>query len=97
MFVVVGVIGVHRMERLVPLLVIVVLRHGNRLGNFGRDEELLLFEIFPSFVQFWRHRSWHSVFRWRRYPMQQPKAENRNCQTWWVDERGQKLPKDTSQ
>jgi hypothetical protein len=68
-FIVVGVARVHRMKGSIPLSVIILIRYRNRLRNFGRDEELLLFKILSTFVQLWRHRSRRSVFRWRWYPM----------------------------
>lgn len=93
MFLVVGVTGVDRMEGRVPLSKILVIRHGDRLRNFGRDEELLLFKILSAFVQLWRHRSRYPVFGWRWYPMQQPKTVSLNCQTSRKDKRGKGYPK----
>lgn len=77
MFVVKRVTGVHRMRRLIPLsvvVVVVIIQYGNRLKNFGRNEELLLFKIFCAFVQLWRHHSRRSIFRWRWYSMKQPET-----------------------
>ena len=97
MLVVMRVAGVHRMEGLIPLSVIVVIRYRNRLRNFSGDEKLLLFKILSSFKQLRRHRSRLSVFRRRWYSMKQPEAGSKNLQTRQMGEQGSKLPKDASQ
>lgn len=57
------------MEGLIPLLMVVILWHGHRLGNLSGDEELLLLKFFSTFVQLWRYRSRLSVLGRRWYPM----------------------------
>ena len=70
MFIVVRVTGVYRMERLIPLLIVIFLRYWHWLRNFSRDKELLLLEFLRAFVQLRRYRSRLSVFGRRWYPMQ---------------------------
>jgi len=69
MFVVVGVTGVYGMEGVIPLLVVIILGYGYRLGNLSRDKELLFLKVLWAFVQLWRCHPWLSVLGRRWYPM----------------------------
>jgi hypothetical protein len=70
--------GVGGMEGLVPLRILTIVRYGDWLRDFGRDEELLLFKILCTFVQLWGYRSGLPVLRWGWYPMKQSKTGDRN-------------------